>query len=306
MWADTGAEHDTRLVWTASCLCFFVFFRAGEMTVNGPYHPSVHLSFSDLGVDDSRRPSFIKIFMKQSKTDPFRKGVALFVGASGTDLCPVASRASRLPLHERFHPWAAVHPQEWPSFISGPVCRYSSICTGPGRFAIGEVLWAQLSYWGGYVSSCEGHRGERDSSSWKVGKLCLPALLAPPSGSTHWSGCNSRQTLTDMMPFVSRLYIFYRLAVNFFVDVIAGCNTGSCLAGRPVALCSASLLGQVGGILPPWSPPPGHALHMVGRGRGRACPHFRQTTPCPRPVDSEGAGGHGVLEFQPGKLLNED
>lgn len=36
-------------------------------------------------------PAFVRVLLKQSKTDPFRKGVALYVGATGNDLCPVAA-----------------------------------------------------------------------------------------------------------------------------------------------------------------------------------------------------------------------
>ena len=53
------------------------------------YDPSMHLNFSDVAVDDPSSPAVIKVTIKQSKTDPFRKGVDLFVGKTNTDLCPV-------------------------------------------------------------------------------------------------------------------------------------------------------------------------------------------------------------------------
>ena len=34
---------------------------------------------------------FLRITIKQSKTDPFRKGIDLYVGCTGTDICPVAA-----------------------------------------------------------------------------------------------------------------------------------------------------------------------------------------------------------------------
>ena len=93
VWSPSGAERDTKLIWAACCLCFFAFLRAGELTVpsDSAYDSSVHLSVGDIAVDDSRRPSFLRITIKQSKTDPFRKGVDLFVGRTGSDLCPVAA-----------------------------------------------------------------------------------------------------------------------------------------------------------------------------------------------------------------------
>ncbi len=94
VWAHSGADPDTKLIWAACCLCFFAFLRVGEMTV-GPsekdHDPGVHLSIGDIGLDHPRRPSFLRVTIKQSKTDPFRQGVNLFVGRTGTDLCPVAA-----------------------------------------------------------------------------------------------------------------------------------------------------------------------------------------------------------------------
>ena len=65
----------------------------GEMTATerGSFDPSVHLGFDDIAVDDPGRPSFVRVTIKQSKTDPFRRGVDLFLGRSRTDLCPVAA-----------------------------------------------------------------------------------------------------------------------------------------------------------------------------------------------------------------------
>ena len=40
--------------------------------------------------------SFLRVTIKQSKTDPFRKGVDIFVGRTGTDICPVAAILSYL------------------------------------------------------------------------------------------------------------------------------------------------------------------------------------------------------------------
>ena len=55
------------------------------------YDPSVHLSVHNISVDDAKHPSVFCIRIKQSKTDPFRKGVDLFVGKTGSVLCPVTA-----------------------------------------------------------------------------------------------------------------------------------------------------------------------------------------------------------------------
>ena len=93
VWLPIASDPDTKLIWAACCLCFFAFLRAGELTVpsDGSYDPVVHLSFSDLAVDNLQKPSSLRNTIKQSKTDPFRRGVNLWVGRTGSDLCPVAA-----------------------------------------------------------------------------------------------------------------------------------------------------------------------------------------------------------------------
>ena len=70
----------------------------GEMTAPqlGAFDPDVHLGFADVAVDDIVNPSFIRVAIKQSKTDPFRRGVQLFIGRTRTDLCSVAAMLSYL------------------------------------------------------------------------------------------------------------------------------------------------------------------------------------------------------------------
>ena len=74
------------------------FLQAGEMTTpdDGGYDPGAHLSFGDIAVDDPSSASFLRVRIKQSKTDPFRKGVDLFLGRTGSDICPVAALLSYL------------------------------------------------------------------------------------------------------------------------------------------------------------------------------------------------------------------
>ena len=86
VWAPEGQLWDTKLIWAASTLCFFAFLRAGELCMPSTtsYDPNVHLSMRDITVDDPLSSS-----VKQSKTDPFRKGVSLSIGRTGTKLCPV-------------------------------------------------------------------------------------------------------------------------------------------------------------------------------------------------------------------------
>ena len=44
-----------------------------------------------MAIDDVVNPGVLSVRIKQSKTDPFRQGVTIFMGKTGCDLCPVAA-----------------------------------------------------------------------------------------------------------------------------------------------------------------------------------------------------------------------
>ena len=98
VWSLSGHTHDTNMIWAAYTLAYFTFLRAGEMTVpnNQTFDPSVHLSVADIAVDDAKNPSVLQIKIEQSKMDPFRRGVNLYVGRTGSDLCAVSAMLSYL------------------------------------------------------------------------------------------------------------------------------------------------------------------------------------------------------------------
>lgn len=77
--------------WRAACTGFFGFLRAGEFTVPSPgaYDKEVHLNLEDLSINSHRNSTMIRVHIKQSKTDPFRQGVDIYLEATGSTLCPV-------------------------------------------------------------------------------------------------------------------------------------------------------------------------------------------------------------------------
>ena len=81
------------LFWAACALAFFGFLRCGEFTVpsQSEYDPSTHLSLDDIAIDSADSPSVIQVSIKQSKTDPFRKGVQLFLAKTGKNICPITA-----------------------------------------------------------------------------------------------------------------------------------------------------------------------------------------------------------------------
>ena len=79
------------MLWAAVCTGFSGFLRAGEFTVHSPqaYDLEANLSLGDLVLDNHENPSLSHLHIKQSKTDPFRQGVHIYLGATGADVCPV-------------------------------------------------------------------------------------------------------------------------------------------------------------------------------------------------------------------------
>lgn len=92
-WLGENTTRDGGMLWAAASLCFFAFLRSGEITVpsDTAYDEGAHLSFGDFTVDDLDNPTTLKVRIKASKTDPFRKGVDIYVGRTGDSLCPVSA-----------------------------------------------------------------------------------------------------------------------------------------------------------------------------------------------------------------------
>ena len=93
VWSKTPTDWNNIMIWAACCMCFYGFLRSGEVTVpsTAGYDPGAHLSHGDVAIDDPARTSLVQIRIKASKTDPFRKGVMVYVGKTGNELCPVAA-----------------------------------------------------------------------------------------------------------------------------------------------------------------------------------------------------------------------
>ena len=60
----------------------------------------MHLALGDIAIDSSNPPSKIHVFLKRSKTDQFSRGVTVFLGATGDEVCPVAAIVRLLQYQE--------------------------------------------------------------------------------------------------------------------------------------------------------------------------------------------------------------
>lgn len=90
-WISIPGTYNGIMLWAAACTGFFGFLRAGEFTVPSAqaYDKEVHLNLNDLAIDSHTNPSVIRLRIKQSKTDPFRKGADIYLGATKAAICPV-------------------------------------------------------------------------------------------------------------------------------------------------------------------------------------------------------------------------
>ena len=68
-------DFDSTMIWAASLVCFFGFLCSGKITIpsQAAYDPTVHLSFTDIAVDDPSKPSIIQLTIKQSKKKKKKK-----------------------------------------------------------------------------------------------------------------------------------------------------------------------------------------------------------------------------------------
>ena len=92
-WREDPNGRDAKMLWAASCLCFFGFLRSGEIVCpsESQFDPGWHLGVQDVRTNSHTAPSRIEVILKGSKTDPFRQGHTLHIGVTGRRICPVAA-----------------------------------------------------------------------------------------------------------------------------------------------------------------------------------------------------------------------
>ena len=96
---DSTNYMDT-LFWAACLTGFFGLLRCGEFTTRSScFDVRTDLSLNDIQVDKRINPTVVLINIKVSKTDQFRQGHTIRLGASGSDICAV--KALMCYLHHR-------------------------------------------------------------------------------------------------------------------------------------------------------------------------------------------------------------
>ena len=88
---------DHLMFWAVYSLGYFGFLCASEFTVPSlASFSSLHLGVQDIAVDSLSTPSCMRLKIKGSKTDPFRKGAFIHIGDGRPPLCAVHSVISYL------------------------------------------------------------------------------------------------------------------------------------------------------------------------------------------------------------------
>ena len=88
VWSGDGFE--SWLMWAATCVGYFGFMRVGEFTAVGTAPPPQH-SVAEVAINLKSAPTVVCLWLHRAKTDPFGRGVEIFLGVSGMAVCPVAA-----------------------------------------------------------------------------------------------------------------------------------------------------------------------------------------------------------------------
>ena len=150
--------YDHCMLWAACTLAYFGFLRAAEFTVPSlsQFSKSIHLEMSDLAVDSTSHPSCLRIHVKASKTDPFRKGSTIYIGRGAPPLCAVEAVLAYLSRRGN---------------ASGPLFLFQS----------GEPLSRPvLNRWLSNIMEVAGVQGKFSSHSFRIGAATVAARNGVP------------------------------------------------------------------------------------------------------------------------------
>ena len=90
IWESSATSYETIMMWAVCCTAFFGFFRLGEL-LEGSSSSCRGPTINEVATDSHDKPSMVMIHLRTSKTDQFSQGVDIYLGATGTNLCPVAA-----------------------------------------------------------------------------------------------------------------------------------------------------------------------------------------------------------------------
>lgn len=95
-----SSTYDHIIFWAACTLTYFGFLRLGEFMVPSLecFSADLHLVLDDIAVDSQSSPFCMRVRIKVSKPDPFRKGCYIHIGTGNYPLCAVRATMAYLQL----------------------------------------------------------------------------------------------------------------------------------------------------------------------------------------------------------------
>ncbi len=173
-WRSKG-ERGTML-WAAACMCFFGCLRAGEALApeSGEFDAKAHLSWEDVQLDKAKSPGWIRVRIKESKTDRMRVGAYVTLHRTDRDICPVRAVLEFMVCRSGTR-----------TLLLGEGRRESHqtwVRGGSPKGPRGEwdsrvgYLWAQLPHWGSYGCGCGRSVGRRSESSGEIDEPRIQGL----------------------------------------------------------------------------------------------------------------------------------
>ncbi len=98
-WVNMRAMHSVwrgkgergKMLWAVACMCFFGCLRAGEALApeSGEFDEKAHLTWGDVQLEKAKSPVWIRVRIKESKTDRLRVGASVTLHRTDRDICPV-------------------------------------------------------------------------------------------------------------------------------------------------------------------------------------------------------------------------
>ena len=144
--------------WAACMLGYFGFLHAAEFTVPNlaSFSPVFHLSVADIAVDSLQSPTCLCVWIKASKTDPFRQGCCIHIGLGRAPLCTVHALLAYLSMRGN---------------VTGPLFLLAN----------GQLLSRSiLTDWLQQIFSTAGIEGNFSSHSFRIGAATVAARNSIP------------------------------------------------------------------------------------------------------------------------------
>ncbi len=175
----TSQNRDSKMIWAAMCLAFFGFLRTSEFTQESALQGSEHLSPNDVKfLPSNSNATHMTVKIKGSKTDPFRKGVQLTIGATQSHICAVKALQDYM---------------QYRGFCPGPLFLYLNGSSLSRALFVSEIK--QLLAFAGYARKSYNGHSFRIGAATSAAAKGLPPWLIKTMG--RWtSDCYERYIRT--------------------------------------------------------------------------------------------------------------